>query len=148
MSCISLTTDFGVDDWFVGTMKGVIHGKSPTANIIDLTHGIPHGDIRAGRRLDQRDRLKRTSAPHGHAVDGDELIAIVFAGSEKARLAQDLTGEVRVLVIDPPGASDGPGMITDQLGEIVTGYWRGLAVPPDPFGPAPFRFGSAAAPSF
>ncbi len=48
MSCISLTTDFGVDDWFVGTMKGVIHGKSPTANIIDLTHGIPHGDIRAG----------------------------------------------------------------------------------------------------
>ena len=48
MSCISLTTDFGVDDWFVGTMKGVIHSKSTTTTVIDLTHGIPRGDIRAG----------------------------------------------------------------------------------------------------
>ncbi|HWV98587.1 MAG TPA: SAM-dependent chlorinase/fluorinase [Candidatus Acidoferrum sp.] len=45
---ITLTTDFGTHDWFVGTMKGVIHGTAPRAAIIDLTHEIAPGDIRAG----------------------------------------------------------------------------------------------------
>ena len=80
--------------------------------------------------------------------DGEELIALVFAGGEKARLAQALTGPARLLIVDPPGLSDGPGIITAQLGETITGYWGGLAVPPDPFGPAPFRIRQAAAPSF
>jgi len=44
---ISLTTDFGTRDWFVGTMKGVIAGLNPRANIVDVTHEIPSGDIRA-----------------------------------------------------------------------------------------------------
>jgi S-adenosyl-L-methionine hydrolase (adenosine-forming) len=37
---ISLTTDFGLDDPFVGTMKGVIAGICPDARVIDLTHGV------------------------------------------------------------------------------------------------------------
>jgi S-adenosylmethionine hydrolase len=45
---ITLTTDFGARDWFVGTMKGVIAGLNPEATIIDLTHEIPPGDIRTG----------------------------------------------------------------------------------------------------
>jgi S-adenosylmethionine hydrolase len=45
---ITLTTDFGVKDWFVGTMKGVILGVAPRATIVDITHEIPAGDIRAG----------------------------------------------------------------------------------------------------
>lgn len=48
MKLITLTTDFGSKDWFVGTMKGVILQIAPTASIIDLTHGISCGDIRAG----------------------------------------------------------------------------------------------------
>ena len=44
---ITLTTDFGTRDWFVGTMKGVIHGIAPNATIIDLTHEILPGDIPA-----------------------------------------------------------------------------------------------------
>ncbi|TMP99216.1 MAG: SAM-dependent chlorinase/fluorinase, partial [Verrucomicrobia bacterium] len=44
---ITLTTDFGATDWFVGTMKGVILGISPRAQIVDLTHEIAAGDIRA-----------------------------------------------------------------------------------------------------
>jgi len=48
MSIITLTTDFGLNDWFVGTMKGVILRIHPHAAIVDLTHGIPSGDIRAG----------------------------------------------------------------------------------------------------
>jgi S-adenosylmethionine hydrolase len=48
MQLITLTTDFGTSDWFVGTMKGVILGINPSARIVDLTHGVPAGDIRAG----------------------------------------------------------------------------------------------------
>lgn len=48
MPIITLTTDFGTDDWFVGTMKGVILDIAPTARLVDITHGIPHHDIRAG----------------------------------------------------------------------------------------------------
>jgi S-adenosyl-L-methionine hydrolase (adenosine-forming) len=48
MRLITLTTDFGTDDWFVGTMKGVIATISPKANVVDITHGTASGDIRAG----------------------------------------------------------------------------------------------------
>jgi S-adenosyl-L-methionine hydrolase (adenosine-forming) len=37
---ITLTTDFGIDDPFVGIMKGVILNICPEAEIIDLTHSI------------------------------------------------------------------------------------------------------------
>ncbi|HEX5398940.1 MAG TPA: SAM-dependent chlorinase/fluorinase [Verrucomicrobiae bacterium] len=48
MQIVTLTTDFGTRDWFVGTMKGVVLGINPHANVVDLTHEIPPGDIRAG----------------------------------------------------------------------------------------------------
>src|SRR3984893_19581270 len=35
---ITITTDFGTSDHFVGTMKGVILGISPLARIVDITH--------------------------------------------------------------------------------------------------------------
>jgi len=44
---ITLTTDFGTRDWFVSTMKGVILGIAPRAVIVDITHEIPAGDVRA-----------------------------------------------------------------------------------------------------
>ena len=47
-SFISLLTDFGTSDWFVGTMKGVIGQIAPETRVTDLTHEIPAGDIRAG----------------------------------------------------------------------------------------------------
>lgn len=48
MKLITLTTDFGLRDWFVGTMKGVILSINPRATIVDLTHEIAPGDIRGG----------------------------------------------------------------------------------------------------
>jgi S-adenosylmethionine hydrolase len=44
---ITLTTDFGADDTFVGVVKGVILGVFPEAKIIDLTHRIPPQDVSA-----------------------------------------------------------------------------------------------------
>jgi S-adenosyl-L-methionine hydrolase (adenosine-forming) len=45
---ITLLTDFGEEDWFVGSMKGVIASICPGAKTIDITHLIPPGDIRRG----------------------------------------------------------------------------------------------------
>ncbi len=35
-------------DPYTGIMKGVIMGKSPAISLIDITHAIPPGDVRAG----------------------------------------------------------------------------------------------------
>lgn len=43
---ITLTTDFGYNDPFVGIMKGVIRGINSFVEIIDISHGIPPQDIR------------------------------------------------------------------------------------------------------
>jgi len=45
---ITLTTDFGIRDWFVGALKGVLLGINPRATLVDITHEIPAGDIRTG----------------------------------------------------------------------------------------------------
>jgi S-adenosylmethionine hydrolase len=48
---ITLTTDFGYQDHFVGVMKGVILGINPHAQVVDLTHGIPPQNIMAAALL-------------------------------------------------------------------------------------------------
>ncbi|HHT9130628.1 MAG TPA: SAM hydrolase/SAM-dependent halogenase family protein [Candidatus Brocadiaceae bacterium] len=48
---ITLLTDFGYQDAYVGIMKGVIAGINPLANIIDICHSIPPQDIFNGAYL-------------------------------------------------------------------------------------------------
>ncbi|MBL8230926.1 MAG: SAM-dependent chlorinase/fluorinase [Bryobacterales bacterium] len=45
---ITLTTDFGTQDHFVGVMKGVILSIAPNAEIIDITHEIQPQQIAEG----------------------------------------------------------------------------------------------------
>lgn len=45
---ITLLTDFGTADYFVGAMKGAILSVNPEARIVDITHDIPAHDIEAG----------------------------------------------------------------------------------------------------
>jgi S-adenosyl-L-methionine hydrolase (adenosine-forming) len=42
---ITLTTDFGLSDPFVGIMKGVILGIAPTAQIVDISHDVDSYDV-------------------------------------------------------------------------------------------------------
>ncbi|OGR62785.1 MAG: hypothetical protein A2X31_06640 [Elusimicrobia bacterium GWB2_63_22] len=44
-NCIALLSDFGTNDPFVGTMKGVLLSKAPGLSIIDITHQVPPQDI-------------------------------------------------------------------------------------------------------
>ena len=54
VSCITLCTDFGLADPFVGIMKGVIAGIAPQARVIDISHQIPpQGVVEAGLCLKQ-----------------------------------------------------------------------------------------------
>lgn len=45
---ITLTTDFGLNDHFVGTMKGVILKILPNAEIVDICHSVQAFDILDG----------------------------------------------------------------------------------------------------
>ncbi|HEY8742239.1 MAG TPA: SAM-dependent chlorinase/fluorinase, partial [Chloroflexota bacterium] len=48
MPIITFTSDFGLNDAYAGVVHGVIAGIAPQARVIDLTHGIPAQDVRAG----------------------------------------------------------------------------------------------------
>jgi S-adenosylmethionine hydrolase len=49
---VALITDFGLQDEYVGVMKGVILSVNPEARIVDVCHTIePHGIVQAGRML-------------------------------------------------------------------------------------------------
>ncbi|HEX9917897.1 MAG TPA: SAM-dependent chlorinase/fluorinase [Pyrinomonadaceae bacterium] len=45
---ITLLTDFGAADYFVGALKGAILSVNARARIVDITHEIPAHDVRAG----------------------------------------------------------------------------------------------------
>lgn len=42
---LTFLSDFGIDDWFVGVVHGVIHERCPRARVVDLTHAVPPGDV-------------------------------------------------------------------------------------------------------
>ena len=69
---ITLTTDFGTSDPFVGSMKGVILRICPDAEIVDLTHDVPPQDIRAGAYL--------FSTSYRHFPDGTVHVVVVDPG--------------------------------------------------------------------
>jgi S-adenosyl-L-methionine hydrolase (adenosine-forming) len=45
---VTLTTDFGYRDGYVGAMKGVVLSLAPAATLVDVTHGVPPQDVAAG----------------------------------------------------------------------------------------------------
>ncbi len=45
---ISFLSDFGYQDEFVGVVHGVLARIAPDSRIVDITHGIAPGDVRAG----------------------------------------------------------------------------------------------------
>ena len=45
---VSFLSDFGNADEFVGVVHGVIFRIAPELRVIDVTHGVPRGEVRAG----------------------------------------------------------------------------------------------------
>ena len=48
LETVSFLSDYGTDDEFVGVVRSVIRSIAPQASVVDLTHGIPPHDVRAG----------------------------------------------------------------------------------------------------
>lgn len=46
MAVITLTTDLGLHDYYVGALKGAILSQMPEVAIVDITHSVPVFDIR------------------------------------------------------------------------------------------------------
>src|SRR5215471_15017555 len=46
--CLSMLTDYGLDDGFVAACHGVAARMAPGTRIIDITHLVPPGDVRRG----------------------------------------------------------------------------------------------------
>ena len=76
---ISLLSDFGLRDPYVGEMKARILGLVPDARVVDLTHEIPAGDVAAGAFL-----LSRAWSAFG---SGSVHLAIVDPGVGSSRPA-------------------------------------------------------------
>ncbi len=45
---ITFLSDFGLEDWFVGVVHGVLYERAPDAHIVDLAHSVPPGDVVRG----------------------------------------------------------------------------------------------------
>jgi S-adenosylmethionine hydrolase len=46
VAVITLTTDLGLHDYYVGALKGAILSQMPEVTIVDITHSVPPFDIR------------------------------------------------------------------------------------------------------
>lgn len=85
---ITLLTDFGTEDAYVGIMKGVILSVNPRARIIDLTHGIAAQDI-AQAAYSLQSAWKYFPAGTVHVVVVDPGV-----GSDRAILAAESGGHL------------------------------------------------------
>lgn len=45
MSVITLLTDFGTRDCYLGEVRGVLASRAPGAMLVDITHDVPPGDV-------------------------------------------------------------------------------------------------------
>ena len=120
---ITLLTDFGTADSYVAEVKGALLSAAPQATLVDLTHAVPPGDLRAaayllgrtwhrfpgghgpprggGPRRRHRARRARASAPHGHWFVGPDngLFTPVL---------RDAAVEIVILPIPPTARADLP----------------------------------------
>lgn len=74
---ITLTTDFGLADTYVGTMKGVILSINPQCTIVDITHQVASRDITGG--------CFALSASYSFFPEGTIHVAVVDPGVGSTR---------------------------------------------------------------
>lgn len=113
---ITLTTDFGLRDSFVGVMKGVILSECPRVRIVDITHEVPPGDVRAGAfvlltafRFFPRNTVHVAVVDPGVGSNRQSIVArtsdSTFIGPDNGLLSWALAGVRRVEVRQIKNAS-------------------------------------------
>lgn len=128
---LTLTTDFGTADGYVGAMKGVIAGIAPSARILDLTHALPPQDVRAAAyALYRAVRYYPPGSVHCAVVDpgvGTTRRAIALETSDRQVLVGPDSGVFTLFY--PPFVDDAPRAV--ELTE--SRWWRNAAEPSSTF---------------
>ena len=86
---VTLLTDYGLEDDFVGVCHAVIAGIAPDARVVDLTHGIPRHDVRTGALVLRRSLPYAPAGVHVAVVDpevGGRRRAVALRTAEEDRL--------------------------------------------------------------
>lgn len=107
MAIISLITDFGLQDEYVGLLKAVILGIDPSATLVDLSHAVEPQDLAAAAFL--------LESSWRHFPPGSIHLVVVDpgVGTRRALLYHEAGGQrflapdngVLSLVIDPQGTT-------------------------------------------
>ena len=163
---VTLTTDFGTVDTFVGEMKGAMLTIDGDLRVVDLTHEVPPHDIATGALLlDIGSRAFPAGTVHVAVVDpgvGTARRALAvetenafWVGPDNGVLARALRGRriLRVHALDPPDVSHGTDATTFEgrdrfapcAARIATGCdlarlgppIADLHIPPPPTAPSP-----------
>jgi len=124
---ITLLTDFGLSDPFVGIMKGVILTRFPGAQIIDLSHGIPpQAVVEAAFWLEHSQGWFPPGSVHVAVVDpgvGSARAIVALEAGGQCFLAPD-NGLLPDRLLASPGARL-HRVEPDRLATV-----KGLALPP------------------
>lgn len=121
MSLITLITDFGSCDGYVGVMKGVIAQVAAGIKVVDLTHRIPPQDVMAARfNLLNSHRYFPVGTVHCVVVDPG-----VGTARRAVAVAAEVDGQPQQFVAPDNGVLDG---ILSHAGQAVVlsnpHYWR------------------------
>ena len=159
---ITLTTDFGYRDPFVGIMKGVVAAINPAATIIDLTHGVPPQDVTAGAlALASAVNYFPAGAIHVAVVDpgvgGDRRPILIetdracYVGPDNGlmNLAADRQRLIRIIHLSKPEYHLQPASMTFHGRDIFApvAAHLSLGVPPDKLGEPVEAFASLNVPA-
>ena len=93
---VTLLTDFGTADYFVGAMKGAVLAANPEARVFDITHEVAPYDVEAG------------------------------AFTLRAAFETYPVGTVHVAVVDPGVGSERRGIAVEGGGHLFVGPDNGL----------------------
>jgi len=96
MPWVTLTTDFGTADGYVGAMKGVILSRCAAAQIVDISHEIPRHDV-------------------GHAAYVVAQVAAAFPART-----------IHVVVVDPGVGSSRRAVIVEAGDQLFVGPDNGV----------------------
>lgn len=114
---ITLLTDFGLNDVYVGVMKGVIAQVNPTLMVIDLSHEVPPQNIQSAQ-------FNLISA-YPYFPAGTVHVAVVDPGVGGARRSIAVERSDGILVGPDNGVFTG---LMDHMIQVVelthSAYWR------------------------
>jgi S-adenosylmethionine hydrolase len=102
---ITLLTDFGTVDGYVGEMKGVLLSSVPNAEIVDITHDIPPQDVERARLVVARVWRR--------FPEGTIHIVVVDPGVGSARAALAVASEGRYL-LGPDNGTLSPALLASS----------------------------------